>query len=265
MSPGELTKSNGAEITVGEAPLTVVDLLNKAVERLGGDGAGAVVDAMEKLVALHERLEAREAEKAFNLAMIEFKKQCPPIPKNKSTKKVGGDSGARFAFKFADLETISKIVDPILAAVGLSYTWDTADAGEGKLTGICRVSHVGGHSVESRFTAPIDTKASMNMTQQYGSARTYVCRYAMIGVLGLTNCDDDTDGAVPQDPAQLETIDDNQQATIRALLDECGYKTDADRMKLVRWLNADYTAIADIQRRDYSRAVSALEKRRAGK
>jgi len=239
----------------------VAQLLQLAVERLGGEGAMAAVEAVSKLVELQERLDAKDAERAFNKAMIDFKAQCPPIPRNKSTKKVGGDSGTRFAFKYADLETISSIIDPILTNCGLSYTWDTDTATEGKLTGICRISHISGHSVVSKFTAPIDTKAAMNMTQQYGSARTYVCRYALIGALGLTNCEDDTDGMAPQ---SAETIDENQQATLGALLDEMGYQSPESRDRFLKWLG--YENIAEIRRNDYSKAINSLEaKRRAGK
>jgi hypothetical protein len=67
------------------APPTIEQILIAAVER------GIDPDALEKLVALQERVEAKRAEKAFNAAMATFKAECPSILKNREATK--GSSG----------------------------------------------------------------------------------------------------------------------------------------------------------------------------
>ena len=82
--------------TVGAAPVVVrneVDqisrLLQTAIEK------EIPVEALEKIVALHERVADREAAKEFASAMALFQSECPPIPK-KSTAVVKKDGVVQY-------------------------------------------------------------------------------------------------------------------------------------------------------------------------
>jgi len=73
---------------------SIASLLQLAVQQLGGEGAASAVEALERLVALHERVEANRAAGEFAGAMAEFQRRCPPIPKSSTAKIVtAGGSG----------------------------------------------------------------------------------------------------------------------------------------------------------------------------
>lgn len=172
-------------------------ILQRAVD------SGASPEAVEKLVELYERLEARQAKKAFNEAMSAFQEECPVIEKQKdvrNSKKKGG--GLRY--KYAPLDDIVKQVREPLRKCGLSYTIDTV-VEEGWVTSKCKVTHVLGHSETTEFKVPIDWDAYMNDQQKYASAQTFSKRYAFCNSLGILTGDEDDDGrgaGNPEPPRQ---------------------------------------------------------------
>lgn len=140
--------------------------------------------AMEKLVELYERVSAKRAEMAFNVAMSNFRAQCPAIVKNRD--------GYQGAYRYADLPEITKVADPFLHKNGLSYTWNMkieADA----VTMTCNVRHVEGHTGSSEFTCKGTGTKMMNSAQVVASAMTYGKRNSLVNALGLV-VDDDDDG-----------------------------------------------------------------------
>lgn len=152
-------------------------MLMLAIER------GADVNTLERLVALQERVTAERSRKAWIEAVAKFKEQCPPIMKNRN-----GHVG-----RYADLSHISKVIDPHIQACGLSYTWDTEVAGQ-NIVVTCKVTHVGGHTERSSFTAPVDggNKATSG-PQRVAITVTYSKRQTLVNALGLI-VDDDLDG-----------------------------------------------------------------------
>lgn len=230
--------------------LSIASLLQTAVERLGGEGTAAVVEALEKLVALHERIEERRAAGEFAAAMAEFQGECPPIPKT-ATAKVSKAGVFQYSYDYAELDQIAKIVNPRLRDLGMSYSWDEKTEAD-KIQCTCTLRHKNGHSVTSTFSCPTDTKADMTGAQRNGAALTYAKRQSLIQVLGLTTCDPDTDGA----PANIETITDDQVRNLESLISEVG----ADLTRFLVYMKAP--SLDAILASDYKRAVSDLERKR---
>ena len=132
------------------------ELMRLAVER-GTDG----VAALERLVALQERAEQRQAERDFAQAIADFQSRLRVVGYN-----AAGAHGARYA----TLDHIMEQVGPTLAACGLSVTWDSDDTGE-RLRVTCTVHHVGGHHRDASFAVPRETAGKrMNVSQAEGSA-----------------------------------------------------------------------------------------------
>ena len=143
----------------------------------------ADVDKLEKLMELQIRWEDREAEKAFNEASSAFRSECPTIAKTLT----GHQS------KYAGLsETIDQI-KPLLLKNGLSYTWKTGQDGE-NISVTCKVTHLQGHSEETSLSAAPDTSGSKQPIQAIGSTVSYLQRYTLYAVLGLTSSEMDNDG-----------------------------------------------------------------------
>ena len=168
------------EAAIAPAPNDLNALMRVALEQNS-------VDALERLVALQERVEERNATRAFHAAMAEFQQRCPPIPKRHRSQP--SREGAKFTYSYATLDDIARIVNPILAELGLSYTWDTEPIESVLRKTTCTLHHRDGHSRSSSFTGPKDS-GSMNAIQQGGSGDTYGRRYSLIYVLGLTTTDD---------------------------------------------------------------------------
>ena len=118
---------------------------------------------------------------------------------------------------YADLEDITRIVDPIILPLGLSYTWDS-EFGEKAITTTCYLKHVGGGKRSAKFACQASGTKIMNSAQQAGSATTYGQRYSLLAVLGIsTDRDDDARGmpAPEADPNQpIVPTREERQASI---------------------------------------------------
>lgn len=170
----------------------VANMLATALDR------GMSPEALEKLVMLQERVMAKQAEAEFNAALLDFQGDCPIIGKSRTV-----DTG-KYSYDYAELSHIVHAVRPLLKAYGLSFSFDS-DMDSGKVTVRCIISHVGGHSKVTTFSAPVDTSARMNDTQKVASAITYARRYALVLALGLTIGEDDDgralgNGGPPEQP-----------------------------------------------------------------
>jgi hypothetical protein len=160
---------------------TMAGLLTIAVEK------GLSPEAMERLVALQQRLMQQQAEEAFNLAIQRFQSACPVITKNATA-----DAG-KYRYNFADLPHIAATIRPHLDSAGLSYSFDSKlDTDRLRVT--CTVHHVAGHSRTSTFEAKIDGPSAMSQLHKSASTLTYCRRYALTLALGLTTADTDDDG-----------------------------------------------------------------------
>jgi hypothetical protein len=233
------TAENVREITVSQpvssGALTPMDMLSHAVER------GADLDMIEKLMNLQERWEASQARKAFDEAISAAKADIPPIER---TGKGHNDK------RYATFAAIAKVVDPIISQHGLSYRFRTTQGDRISVT--CILSHKSGHFEETTLSGPPDASGSKNAIQAIGSTLSYLQRYSLIQMLGLASADDD-DGKA----AGGALITDDQADTLRALVAEVG----ADVSRFLSFMRAE--SITDIQARDYKKAISALESKRA--
>lgn len=239
-------RGGGAIAPAGEH--NVMDLLHHAIE------SGAPVDALERLVALKERVDRENARRAFFEALRRAQDEMPEIPKRHQASIVT-KSGAAFSYRYAALEDITRVVRPVLARHGLSYAWDVTQA-EGALIVTCVLRHVDGHEERASFPVPVDSGARMSAAQANGAALTYGRRQSLIAVLGLTTADDDVDGADVGAPS--DRITRQQAADLDALIDEVG----ADRQKFLAWAGVE--RIEDLPADRYATAVRMLERKRGG-
>ena len=190
------------------------------IERAISSGAG--MDTIERLLAMHERLEETAKRKAFDGAISSAKGEIGPIAKNRMVDFTN-KSGQRTAYAFEDLAEIARTVDPVLSKFGLSYRYRTTQTGC-NVRVACVVSHRDGYSEETALEAPADTSGSKNSIQAVGSTITFLQRYTLKSALGLSVAsDDDGRTAEPQAedaaPAELTA---RQAAELRRLVEETG-------------------------------------------
>jgi hypothetical protein len=208
------------------------------------------VEALEKLVALSERMADRLAAQEFHRALSEFQNECPAIPKvTKAT--IRSQSGTGYEYRYAELDTIAAVVNPLLSKRGLSYTWDS-EAVTGGQKVRCTLHHTDGHFKAASFTALASFSGGMSDGQKQEGALKVGMRQSLILVLGLTTC-------LPPEHEALgatEAITEQQVADLNALIVE----VKADKAKFLTFLGVGN--LADIRAADFGRAVRGLEDKR---
>ena len=149
------------------------------------------LDKLERIVALHERAEERQARKEFFAAMAAFQSEVPPLGKDSAVDFQ--TSKGRTHYRHASLGGIVAATHEALFRNGLSYRFEI-QPGEGGLSVTCIVTHKLGHSEKTTMGGPADDSGSKNPIQSLGSTVTYMQRYTLIAALGLVTADEDTDG-----------------------------------------------------------------------
>jgi ERF superfamily len=151
------------------------------------------LDRVERLLLMHEKIMAKQAEKDFIEAMAKFKETAPKIFKNKRTDFEHRDGQGSTSYKYATLGAICEAAIAGLAAVGISHRWDLSQ-GDQKVTVTCVLTHTGGHSTQTTLSAGADASGKKNPIQQVASAITYLQKYTLLGATGLATEDQDDDG-----------------------------------------------------------------------
>lgn len=170
-------------VKAAPAPSTPMDLIAMAVQR------GDSVETIDKLMALAERLDKIQAQKAFVAAMARFKANPPRIEKTR-TAKVRSDKG-NFEYKFASLADVCTGIVAGLADVGISHKWTTLQ-NNGQVAVTCTLTHELGHSESTMLAAGLDTSGAKNSLQALGSTTSYLERYTLLSICGIA-VDDESD------------------------------------------------------------------------
>ncbi|NCX55964.1 MAG: hypothetical protein EBW87_02045 [Burkholderiaceae bacterium] len=181
----EQTASTLTQKTHTEGEL-VNSMLAKAVET-GNMGA------LEKFLELRAKEQARAARIEFLEAKANFQRECPAIKKTNEVDFKHRDKETRTNYWYADLDTIIETVKSPLAASGLSYEWKTEEKSDGiKVT--CILSHAGGHCESDTLTGQPDVSGGKAGIQAKASTITYLRRYTLTNVLGISSGGRDDDG-----------------------------------------------------------------------
>lgn len=226
-------------------PSDIVQLMQMA---LADDSVN--VDKMAALVELKIRMDAVEAQKSFNQAMARFRADCPYILKSHTARILSKDGVEKFSYGYATLEDIAKAIDPVLARHGLSYRWGDAIIEQQYIRISCIVTHEAGHTESSSVPMPYASPTGVSDQQKWCSATTYARRQSLVGALGLTMCEVDTDG---NDPGSDEKISEAQARDVQDLLDT----KEVNITRFLAWAKAK--TVVDIPASTYSQAVAYLK------
>ena len=231
------------------------------IERLALD-PGTNVEKLERMIGMYERLQAREAELAYNAAKGRILKKLAGIEivKNRSAlyeiDNGKPQKGSYEAFKYAPLEEIDKHLRPLLAEedMDLCYSDEPLEGGSILIRG--RLKHLpGGHYEDSFMPAPADTTGGKSEVQAVGSTNSFLRRYVACNIFNIVVVGDDDDGTGG-------TIDEIQTKTIVELI-----KKAKAGPKFLKYMKAQSVAeagslaaaVATIAARDYRKAISTLE------
>jgi hypothetical protein len=241
---------------LSDNPSTVLAL----IERVALDPR-ADVEKLERMLAMYERLKAKEAELAFNAAKGRILKKLAGIKivKNRSVlyeiEKDRPQKGTYEAFRYAPLEEIDKHLRPLLAEEDMDLSYSD-EALEGGLLIRGRLKHSpGGHYEDSFMPAPLDTSGGKSNVQAVGSTNSFLRRYVACNIFNIVVVGDDDDGTGG-------TIDEAQTKTIVALIKKA--KIGPKFLKYMKAQSVEKAgsleaAVATIAARDYRKAISTLE------
>lgn len=224
----------------GAAP-TILEVIAQAARDPKVD-----VAKMGELLALKERIEAREAEMEFNRAMARLAPKLPIIKKRGVI-----DLGGKGKIPFARYEDLDRAIRPILTDEGFTLSFTSEPAPTGVLM-VCTLAHILGHSTTSRMQLPADQGPGRNALQAIGSSRSYAKRYLACDILNIITEGQDDDGQA----AGYLTAEQLDQMT--TLVDACDLKEEG-RKKFLAFAQAD--RLEHIQQRDFARCCEALKKK----
>lgn len=147
----------------------------------------ADIDKLERLLAMQERVMAKQAQMAFDEAQADMQARLPRIVETKNNLQTKS--------KYAALEDINHQIMPVLQAYGFSVSF-SVNQNENNVSVTATLKHRMGHREETTITLPIDNvgiAGTVNKTivHAIGSTVTYAKRYALCAILNISTGDND--------------------------------------------------------------------------
>ena len=177
--------------TAEPAPLQVADtspaaIMMNALER------GADLSQIERMMNLQQQWLRQEAEKAYNLALADFKAENIKIAKNKLVDfetRTG-----RTTYMHAELAQVVDAVGPALSRHGFGWSWKPEQS-NGLIRVSCILRHRLGHQESVTLEARADESGGKNAIQAIVSTTTYLSRHTLKLITGTAESGEDDDGA----------------------------------------------------------------------
>jgi len=164
-------------------------------------------------------------------ALMAFQAKCPTLKK----------ASQGYGYKYADLPSIVKTINPILNQSGLCFTQLTGGDSESVSVTTILIHAKSGEFFKTTISSSIKVSSKMSEIQAAGSIITYLRRYSISSMLGIVT-DEDVDGHI-------------QKPSIDALLQEVQLCTTKEQLKSV------WDSYGDMQTvKEFSSAVSTKNK-----
>ena len=242
----------GTEIVASDTPAAVAETgsMISMIERVALN-PDVDVETLERMLAMQEKVLNRQAEQGGLFGKEEIDSIIPAIKKDRENKQTNST--------YANLDSLNKVIKPLYTKEGFSLSFGTdGEVLPNTVRITCIVSHIGGHSRNYTYDAPIDDKGikgSVNKTPTHarGSAVTYGQRYLTKMIFNLTLTDEDDDGN-SADTSPTELLSDNQVRELEGIIDENGI----DKAAFLKW--AKVVTLGEIEAAGFESAKAALLK-----
>lgn len=151
---------------------------------------GASLEQISQMMDLQDRWQKAEAKKLYDAAFAAFKAEGVRIIKGRTVT-----DGPLRGKSYAELHDVVNAVTEALSKHGLSSWWRLTTDDRDWIEVTCYLRHVGGHEESVSMGGPPDTGGAKNAIQARASAKTYLERYTLKAILGLSEEMDDNDGS----------------------------------------------------------------------
>jgi len=174
---------------------------------------------MERLLAMQERILAKNAEVAFNTAMQSAQSEMPVVVRDATNPSTNS--------KYARLESVNALIKPVYTQHGFSLSFGSADGAPAncfRLT--CLVAHRNGHSRLYQCDLPLDSTGMKGLPNKtlmhaHGSTMSYGRRYLTLLIFNVSISNEDTDGNLkPPKPPGPATATEKTRAYVVAQLSD---------------------------------------------
>jgi hypothetical protein len=198
-------------------------------------------DTLRELLAVQKDFEANEARKQYAQALVDLKRNLPST--------ISRDKEVSFKSTFythASLGNVLSQIEQPLAQCGFTITWETGNNGR-DVSVTCRLLHCAGHSESTTLTAPNDTSGAKNPIQAVGSTVTYLQRYTVLALLGLTTADMPNADQAPESSEPDVSVKRNQDVATKIVARGRAIK-DAEThvgRPVVEWTSADIAKLRE--------------------
>lgn len=168
-------------------------------------------------------------------ALAEVQSELPTMPK----------SSQAYGYKYTDLDTITQTIKPILSKHGIGYIQSVGGLTENALTLTTRIFNKKGEYIEDTAALPTITSTKNNAAQTLGMSITYMRRYALCAMLGITS-DEDVDANIngivqtQSKPTLSKQETSSKQPAKFAFEPKGGETTPAEKRELGSLLSAKY-------------------------
>lgn len=199
------------------------------------------IAAFERMLAMKERMDTKDAEKQFNAAFVALQQDIPVIVASSVIPNRG---------KYERFEDVMRVVGPLLVKHGFSVSF-SMDFKENRILETCHLRHVAGHAQSNSFAVRAGGKADSD-TQADCKAATTAKRNALLNCLNIV---------IRQDVMQNEDGDASLEGSMISkdrvqYLNELLTETKSDVTKFLAMAGVD--SVEDIRTGSYDVLVRAL-------
>lgn len=203
------------------------------------------VAVLERMIALKERMDDKQAERDFNAAFVALQADLPVIVASTVIQNRG---------KYERFEDVMRVVGPLLVKHGFSVSF-SMDFKENRILETCHLRHAGGHSQSNSFAVRAGGKADSD-TQADCKAATTAKRNALLNCLNIVIRQDALQDEEGDARMEGEAVTFEQAETLRELVAEVR----ADEKAFLNYAGA--ASYDQIPASRYDRLFAALKKKR---
>lgn len=214
---------------------------------------------MQAILDVRERMMNKEAEQAFNGAMMKIDQELPRLVRNTPVQYLvdkNKPSGDKYtAFKYIKYEDVDGALRPLMKREGLRISFSSTprvgDGGGALVT--AKLTHQLGHSIEATMSAALDNSGGKSNLQGMGSSIAYCRRVLTCMLFNIVTVGEDNDGADTPDYIDTDKAVEIDQR-LRAMADAAAYMP-----KFLAYMKVE--SVDKILEPDYLKAVNALDAR----